>query len=263
MSAGMSSSQTGSLTSATSSDFYQVSLTAGVDATITLDGMQAGSDFDLFIYRADMSSIGCSQNRGTTPESVQTQFGSAQTVNSVIVEVRPHTWVANASIYTLKVSSPAPATTTGQNTQSTGQPILQPRVPLQAQANCPPATSGIANPSSMGTFVGGTSASVGGSLSSSNDSRVFRFNLIGGVEATISLTGMHGGSDFDLYAYRGDLTPIGCSINRGTTTETVKTSFGGGTQSLNAVIVQVRPHAWDSGAPQFTLSLNATGAANP
>jgi len=107
----------------------------------------------------------------------------------------------------------------------------------------------------MGTIPFGVYASRLDKLVSSTDRKFYQFTLPAGGNASITLSGIQAGSDFDLYAYGSDLTLIGCSLTRGTGSENVKTSFGVA-QTSNTVIVEVKSYVWSSASPSFSLSVN-------
>ncbi len=116
----------------------------------------------------------------------------------------------------------------------------------------------------MGTFRAGKSVSHSGTLSSVADSNFFQVKLPAGVDADFSLAGIQPGSDFDLYVYRSDYSPIACSVTRGADSKNVKTEFGH-VQNSNIVIVEVRSYTWNANSPTYTLTLKgvADGVTAP
>jgi hypothetical protein len=116
----------------------------------------------------------------------------------------------------------------------------------------------------MGTFRAGKSASHSGTLSSAADSHFFQVKLPAGVDGNFSLAGMQPGSDFDLYVYHSDYSPIACSVTRGTALENIQTQFGH-SQNSNIVVIEVRSYAWNASSPTYTLTFKgvADGAAAP
>ena len=263
MSAGQSLSHSGNLASATDRHFYQVTLNAGIDANISLSGMQAGSDFDLYVYHSDFTPIGCSLTRGTGADNVKTSFGATPTDNTVVVEVRSYAWSAAGPSYSLSIN----AIKLGSGTnllgglQNRAVPVSQGASGTTVPQSCAGAvlSQNGSDPTTLGTMSAGQSLSDSGNLASATDRHFYQVTLNAGIDANISLSGMQAGSDFDLYVYRSDFTPIGCSLTRGTGADNVKTSFGI-TPTINTVLVEVRSYAWSAAAPSYSLSINATAA---
>ena len=261
---GGSASNAGNLTSASDRKFYQFTLPAGVDASISLSGMQAGADFDLYAYHSDLTPIGCSLTRGTSSENIKTSFGATQSSNAVIVEVKPYSWNTTSTSYSLSVNG----LTFGSGNvlpgglQSRAAPVAQQGTSSSSvPQSCVGASmaQGIGNPIIIGTMSAGQSIVDPGNLTSATDRHFYQITLSAGTDANISLSGMQAGSDFDLYVYRSDLTPIGCSLTRGTSSENFKTTFGA-SQSSNTVLVEVRSYAWSTASPSYSLSVNGSAA---
>ena len=223
--------------------------------------MQPGSDFDLYVYHSDFTPIGCSLTRGTGSDDVKTSFGATQTSNTVVVEVRPYSWTAAASSYSLSITGQ----TLGSGTnllgglQNRAVPVAQGASGTTMPQGCAGAalSQGAGDPTILGAISPGQSLSDSGNLAAATDRHFYQVTLNAGTDANISLSGVQAGSDFDLYVYRSDFTPIGCSLTRGTGPENVKTSFGV-LQTSNTVIVEVRSFAWSAAAPSYSLSINAT-----
>jgi hypothetical protein len=66
---------------------------------------------------------------------------------------------------------------------------------------------------------------------------------------------MQSGSDFDLYVYGPDYSPINCSVTRGDVQENVEARLGH-SHNGNLVIVEVRPYAWTAGSSTYVLKLS-------
>jgi hypothetical protein len=263
--AGATISNSSNLNSVTDRNFYQITLPAGVDASISLSGMQAGSDFDLYLYHTDLTPIGCSTTRGTATDSVTTQFGSTQSSNTVVVEVSAYSWSAGAGAYNLAVTAvtPGPAgnqiASSLQNTFAARPPVGTSNTATSQACMDPGISQGSGspqNPQILGTISAGQTISASANLQSATDRNFYRVALPAAVDADITLTGIQPGSDFDLYLYHTDLTPIGCSITRGTGTESITTQFGT-TQNSNIAIVEVSAYSWSASSQSYTLSVKA------
>lgn len=263
MPAGASQSVSANLSSATERHYYQITLPAGVDASVSLSGMQSGSDFDLYLYDANLSPIGCSLNTGTTSEAFKTQFANAQTSNVVIIGVTPRTWNSAASGYSLSTSAigvGAPLQLPN-NAQARARPVALKGPSSGPTSSCqdPGMSQGSVNPHSpaiLGTINAGQSQTVSGNLSSATDRKFYQVTVAAGANATISLAGIQPGSDFDLYIYDASVTPIGCSLNTGTTPESFKTQFANA-QTNNTLIIGVAPRTWSSVSENFTVTVQA------
>ena len=260
---GVYASRLDNLVSSTDRKFYQFTLPAGGNASITLSGIQAGSDFDLYAYGSDLTPIGCSLTRGTGSENVKTSFGVAQTSNTVIVEVKSYVWSSASPSFSLSVNGDKLGSGTNLlgGLQNRAVPVAQGASGTTVPQSCAGATlsQNGADPTTLGTMSAGQSLSDSGNLASATDRHFYQVTLNAGIDANISLSGMQTGSDFDLYVYRSDFTPIGCSLTRGTGPDNVKTSFGI-TPSINTILVEVRSYAWSAAAPSYSLSINAAVA---
>ena len=101
-----------------------------------------------------------------------------------------------------------------------------------------------------------------GNLAATGDTKVLQFTLTPGADASVTLSGVPPGSDFDLSVYRADRTAIGCPLTRGTGAETVTTQFGSG-QTSNTVYVQVSAFSLSANAPNYQVAVQASRASQP
>ncbi|HSS98000.1 MAG TPA: hypothetical protein VLK33_13260, partial [Terriglobales bacterium] len=149
--AGQSISISANLHTAADRDFFQFNLGTGATATVVLSGIQTGSDFDLYAYRADHSLLTSSTTRGTGSETITIQSDPAQALTSFILEVRSVTWSAASPSYSLLISAAASTTagdgsgTTGTGTSQTSplNPVAVPLPQTPAKLTLPPAVISI------------------------------------------------------------------------------------------------------------------------
>lgn len=108
----------------------------------------------------------------------------------------------------------------------------------------------------------GSSEEAMGNLISSNDSTYYTFNLRPDTHATVTLSGLGCGSDYDLYIYKNYGPPyydaVASSKNRGTAGEQASVDF-----DAAGFVVEVRSVTWNSAAPNYTLTVAvASGLAS-
>jgi len=251
---GQSTTNSGNLNSVNDRRYFQLTVRPGAEANISLN---AGSDYDLYLYNSSHAITSCATTRGSNNENIKAHFDSSQTDSTVTVEVAAYGWSAGASNFTLGVSVDNPVTGTQLPGGVQNKTLYTPgrgsssASPLQCPDPGGSSTSStLGNPIHLGAIYAGQSTSYSGTLASVTDRAFYQINLGLNTEANISLA---SGSDYDLYFFSAPTSMTGCSTTRGTGGENYITHFGN--SQSNTITIEVAAYSWSAGAGNFTLTV--------
>ncbi len=255
-------SYTQNLNSVADRRFVETTIGPGAVANISLN---AGSDYDLYIFNPGHTIVNCATTHGSNSENIKVQFDNSQTDNTIIIEVAAYGWSSGASNFTLNVSAERPgagtqlptgvqSTTLHTVKESNGNAAASApsaSTPQCADPGGSSASSALTNPIGLGTVIQGGSMDRYGTLTSVTDRAFFQVTLPPNTDAKISLT---SGSDYDLYFFFSSPNSMtGCSTTRGASGEAYIMHFGN--SQSNTIMIEVAAYTWSADAANFTLNV--------
>ncbi len=280
----------GNLLSENDNNYFVVKSSTAISATVQLSGLDCGSDFDLYVFNDPGGpAVASSTVRGVSSKQVVVDLDGT----GLYAVVRGVTWNSSSPSYHLKVTattttagssadataeSAAPVAVTSQGPAVHAAP--DGTAPLQSggmtavkdpsrknslsssTTHCGTSAQGAISDQGSHTFstarllqvIPGGNITWTGNLLSENDNNYFEVKSSTNVSATIQLSGLDCGSDFDLYVYRYPGGPVMASSTvRGVSSKQVVVDLDG--TGLYAVVGGV---TWTSASPGYQLKVTAT-----
>ena len=278
---------TGNLLSGNDANYFTIRSSTSVSATVQLSGLDCGSDFDLYVYRYPGGPVVASATvRGVSSKQVVVDLDGT----GLYPVVRAVTWNSASPSYQLTVTAASAAA--GASADATPEPAAPVAVTSQGPAvhGAPegtPQTStairdrlGMKSLSSNTTNCGASAGNQGaisdlgshtfsaaiplqvvpggnirwtGNLLSENDANYFAIRSSTTVSATVQLSGLDCGSDFDLYVYSSPGVFVTSSTVRGVSSKQLVVDLAGA-----GLFLVVRAVTWNSARPSYQLTVTAT-----